>query len=325
MSGKTASAGTSPQPEQKKEKEKGRFRKELKTNKVLFIMLIPAILYFFVNNYLPIVGIYFAFTKFNFSGGLFGSPFCGMENFRFLWESGKLTMLTVNTICYNIAFILCGNVLQIVCAILLSRIGSKYFRKITQSVMFLPYFVSYVILNVIVYNLFNYDVGFLNGVIRSMGGAPFDAYNTPGVWPVLMVIFYLWKQVGYGTVIYLATITSIDPELYEAAEIDGATVFQQIRYITVPLLLPTFITLLLFSLGSIMKGQFDLFYQVVGNNGVLYSVTDIMDTFVYRSLKQDFDVGMSTAAGLYQSVFGFIVIMVTNTLIKRSHPEQALF
>ena len=248
-----------------------------------------------------------------------------MENFRFLWESGKLTMLTVNTICYNIAFILCGNVLQIVCAILLSRIGSKYFRKITQSVMFLPYFVSYVILNVIVYNLFNYDVGFLNGVIRSMGGAPFDAYNTPGVWPVLMVIFYLWKQVGYGTVIYLATITSIDPELYEAAEIDGATVFQQIRYITVPLLLPTFITLLLFSLGSIMKGQFDLFYQVVGNNGVLYSVTDIMDTFVYRSLKQDFDVGMSTAAGLYQSVFGFIVIMVTNTLIKRSHPEQALF
>ena len=227
MSGKTASAGTSPQPEQKK--EKGRFRKELKTNKVLFIMLIPAILYFFVNNYLPIVGIYFAFTKFNFSGGLFGSPFCGMENFRFLWESGKLTMLTVNTICYNIAFILCGNVLQIVCAILLSRIGSKYFRKITQSVMFLPYFVSYVILNVIVYNLFNYDVGFLNGVIRSMGGAPFDAYNTPGVWPVLMVIFYLWKQVGYGTVIYLATITSIDPELYEAAEIDGATVFQQIR------------------------------------------------------------------------------------------------
>lgn len=324
MSGKTLTAGTGAQP-QKGKKEKGRFRRELKTNKVLFIMLIPALLYFFVNNYLPIVGIYFAFTKFNFSGGLFGSPFCGMENFRFLWESGKLTMLTVNTVCYNIAFIICGNTLQIVCAILLSRIGRKYFKKITQSVMFLPYFVSYVILNVIVYNLFNYDVGFINGILRSMGGAPFDAYNTPGIWPVLMVVFYLWKQVGYGTVIYLATITSISPELYEAAEIDGANVFQQIRYITVPLLVPTFITLLLFSLGSIMKGQFDLFYQVVGNNGVLYSVTDIMDTFVYRSLKQDFDIGMSTAAGLYQSVFGFIVIMVTNTLIKRNHPDQALF
>ena len=308
-----------------KSKGKGRFLRELKQNKILFIMLIPALLYFFINNYLPIIGIYFAFTRFSFSGGLFGSPFVGMENFRFLWESGKLSMLTINTVGYNIAFIFTSNFMQILCAILLSRIGNKYFKKTTQSIMFLPYFVSYVILNVIVYNLFNYDVGFINGVLRSMGSAPFDAYNNPGIWRFLMVIFYLWKQTGYGTVIYLATITSISPELYEAAEIDGANVFQQIRYITIPLLVPTFITLLLFSLGGIMKGQFDLFYQVIGNNGVLYDVTDIMDTFVYRSLKQDFDIGMSTAAGLYQSVFGFIVIMVTNTLIKRGHPEQALF
>ncbi len=306
-------------------KKKSRFLYELSHNRVLFIMLIPAIVYFIVNNYLPIIGIYFAFTRFNFAGGLFGSPFVGMENFRFLWESGKLVSLTINTVGYNVAFILTSNVLQILCAILLSRIGSKYFKKITQSIMFLPYFVSYVILNVIVYNLFNYDVGFINGVIRSMGGVPFDAYNTPGIWRGLMVVFYLWKQLGYGTVIYLATITGISPELYEAAEIDGANVFQQIQFITIPLLIPTFITLLLFSLGGIMKGQFDLFYQVIGNNGVLYEVTDIMDTFVYRSLKQDFDIGMSTAAGLYQSVFGFIVIMVSNTLIKRNHPEQALF
>ena len=298
---------------------------ELKVNRVLFLMLIPAAVYFILNNYLPIFGMYLAFTRFNFADGIFRSPFIGLENFRFLWESGKLVKLTVNTVSYNLAFILIGNFMQIASAILLSRLGSKVFKKITQSVMFLPYFVSYVILNVIVYNLFNYDLGFFNGILQSLGQETYDFYNTPGIWPVILVILYIWKQVGYGTVIYLATITGISPELYEAAEIDGANVFQQIRFITVPLLVPTFITLLLFSLGGIMKGQFDLFYQVIGNNGVLYDATDILDTFVYRSLKQDFDVGMSTAAGVYQSIFGFIVIMVSNALIKRNHPEQALF
>lgn len=298
---------------------------ELKRNKILFIMLIPSAIYFVLNNYLPIFGMYLAFTRFNFADGIFGSPFIGFENFRFLWQSGKLMKLTLNTISYNVAFILIGNFMQIACAILLSRLGNRYFKKITQSVMFLPYFVSYVILNVIVYNMFNYDVGFVNGVIRSMGGQAYDFYNTPDIWPFILVVLYIWKQIGYGTVIYLATITGISPELYEAADIDGANVFQQIRYITVPLLIPTFITLLLFSLGGIMKGQFDLFYQVIGTNGVLYDKTDILDTFVYRSLKQDFDVGMSTAAGVYQSLFGFVVIMVSNALIKRNHPDQALF
>lgn len=306
-------------------KKKHGFLYELKVNKVLFAMLIPAAVYFILNNYMPIFGMYLAFTRFNFADGIFGSPFIGMENFRFLWQSGKLVKLTVNTVSYNLAFILIGNFMQILCAILLSRLGNKYFKKITQSVMFLPYFVSYVILNVIVYNLFNYDVGFFNGIFRSMGGQPYDFYNTPDIWPFILVILYIWKQIGYGTVIYLATITGISPELYEAADIDGANVFQQIRFITIPLLVPTFITLLLFSLGGIMKGQFDLFYQVIGTNGVLYDKTDILDTFVYRSLKQDFDVGMSTAASVYQSVFGFIIIMVSNALIKRNHPEQALF
>lgn len=321
----TADVKAIPKKEAVKVKKKRGILYELRVNRILFLMLVPAAVYFILNNYLPIFGMYLAFTRFNFADGIFKSPFIGLENFRFLWESGKLVKLTINTISYNLAFILIGNFMQIASAILLSRLGCKIFKKITQSVMFLPYFVSYVILNVIVYNLFNYDVGFINGVFTSMGQEPFDFYNTPGIWPFILVILYIWKQVGYGTVIYLATITGISPELYEAAEIDGANVFQQIRYITIPLLVPTFITLLLFSLGGIMKGQFDLFYQVIGNNGVLYDATDILDTFVYRSLKQDFDVGMSTAAGVYQSIFGFIVIMVSNALIKRNHPEQALF
>lgn len=321
----TAGIKAIPKQQTVKAKKKRGFLYELRINRILFLMLIPAALYFILNNYLPIFGMYLAFTRFNFADGIFKSPFIGLENFRFLWESGKLVKLTINTIGYNLAFILIGNFMQIASAILLSRLGCKIFKKITQSVMFLPYFVSYVILNVIVYNLFNYDLGFFNSILHSLGQEPYDFYNTPSIWPFILVILYIWKQIGYGTVIYLATITGISPELYEAAEIDGANVFQQIRYITIPLLTPTFITLLLFSLGGIMKGQFDLFYQVIGNNGVLYDATDILDTFVYRSLKQDFDVGMSTAAGVYQSIFGFIVIMVSNALIKRNHPEQALF
>ena len=319
-----ASKGNGAKTVIKKDKRDG-FWAELMRNKVMFLMLIPTATYFILNNYLPMAGIYMAFTRFNFSGGIFGSPFVGWENFRFLVASGKLWDLTLNTVSYNVMFILTDNVLQITLAIILSRLGSKLFTRITQSVMFLPYFVSFVILNVIVYNIFNFEIGFLNSFLRSIDQAPYDAYNQPNVWRFLLLFFHEWKGVGYGTVIYLATITGISTELYEAADIDGANVFQQIRYITLPLLFPTAVILLLFALGRIMRGQLDLFYQVIGNNGVLFAVTDILDTFVYRSLRLNFDVGMGTAAGLYQSVFGFVVIMCANTFIRKYQSEYALF
>jgi putative aldouronate transport system permease protein len=306
-------------------KKKNGVLSELKRNKVLFAMLIPALLFFLINNYSPMIGIYYAFTKFNFVGGLFGSQFVGLENFKFLFKSGKLLSLTLNTVGYNVVFIIVTNVIQIFCAILLSRLSSRIFKRVSQSVIFLPYFVSYVILNVIVYNIFNYDIGFLNSTRVGFGLEPYDAYSDPKVWPTLMVILYLWKQLGYGMVIYLATITGISQELYEAAEIDGANMLQQTIYITIPQLFPTFVILLLFSLGGIMRGQFDLFYQVIGNNGLLFDVTDILDTFVYRTLKHSYDIGMGTAAGVYQSIFGFAFITLVNGLIKRKHPEYALF
>ena len=301
------------------------FWQELKTNWVMFLMLVPTFVYFLLNSYMPMIGIYFAFTRYNFRDGLFGSPFVGLENFRFLFKSGKMLTLTFNTVTYNIAFILITNVLQIALAIILSRLSSKAFKRVSQSVIFLPYFVSYVTLNVIVYNVFNYEVGFLNSIRSRLGMEAYNAYGNPGIWRVLMVIFYIWKNLGYGMVVYLATITGISNDLYEAAEIDGATVLQQIRYITIPLLFPTFVILLMFALGRIMRGQFDLFYQVIGNNGVLYNTTDILDTFVFRTLKQDFDVGMSTAAGVFQSVVGFIIIVTVNGLIKRRDESYALF
>lgn len=288
-------------------------------------MLTPTLLFFLINNYFPMIGIYYAFTKFDFKGGLFGSPFIGLGNFDFLFKSNVLLNLTKNTMLYNLAFIFVGNILQVITAILLSELIGKGFRKTTQTLMFLPYFVSYVILSVLVYNLFNYEYGFVNTVLKSISIEPYDFYNNPTIWPFLILAFYLWKQLGYGTVIYLATILGISKDFYEAAEIDGANIFQSIRHITLPLLKPTFIILILFALGGIMRGQFELFYQMVGTNGVLYSVSDIIDTYVYRSLVSDFDIGMGTAAGLYQSVFGFVLIMTVNFIIKRKNPDYALF
>jgi len=304
---------------------KSGFLHELKKNRVLFIMLVPTFIFFIINNYLPMVGIYFAFSKYSIRGGLFGSPFIGMKNFEFLWKSNILLTITKNTIMYNIIFIFLGNILQVFSAILLSRLIGNLFRKVTQTLMFLPYFVSYVIMGVLVYNLFNYEIGFINTALRGFGMEPLDIFNTPNLWYALIPGFYMWKWIGYGTVIYLASILGISSEYYEAAELDGANVIQQIRHITIPLIKPTFIILILFALGNIMKGQFELFYQLIGNNGNLYASTDIIDTYVYRSLISDFDIGIGSAAGLYQSVFGFLLIVTVNFFVKRKNPDYALF
>ena len=298
---------------------------EFKRNWVLFLMLVPTVIFFMINSFLPMIGGYWAFTNFNFRDGLWASPFYGFKNFEYLWK-GDLVRLIRNTVLYNLVFILVGNVLQIFFAILVSRVTVTWFKKASQTLMFMPYFVSFVILNVLVYNLFEYNYGLVNNVVTSLGGSKIDFYNTPRYWPGLITFFYIWKNIGYGMVVYLATIMGIDTELYEAARVDGANVFQQIKSITLPLLKPTFIILLLYSLGSIMKGQFELFYQMVGTNGLLYKVTDIFDTYVYRiTTTQPMSIGPGTAAGLFQSVFGFILVMVVNWVVKRRNSEYALF
>lgn len=301
------------------------FIKEFKKNWVLFLMLVPTFVYFMINAYLPMLGVYFAFTSFNFRDGLFASPFIGFKNFEHLFRA-DLYRLTKNTILYNLVFILVGNVAQVAFAIFISQLVTRWFKRTTQTLIFMPYFVSYVILKVLVYNLFEYKSGVINTMLVASGLERIDFYNDPVYWPFLITLFYLWKNLGYGMVVYLATITGISDEYFEAAKIDGANAFQQIRYITLPLIKPTFIILLLYALGSIMKGQFELFYQLIGNNGVLYNATDIFDTYVYRiTTTQPLNIGIGTAAGLYQAVFGFVLIMVTNSIIKRSNPNYALF
>lgn len=299
--------------------------KEVKINYQLFLMVAPAVIFFFIFSYLPMTGVYFAFTNFNFADGLWRSPFVGLKNFEFLVNNDILLNITKNTILYNIAFIVFGSGTSILAAIILSEIKNRYFVKIAQSVMFLPYFISFVLVSAFVYNIFNYEYGLLNSIRNSLGMEPVNVYQITGIWKYIIVTFHIWKQLGYGTVIYLATIISIDASLFESADIDGANVFQKIWHITVPHIVPTFITILIFNIGSIMRGQFDLFWNIIGSNGNLYNATDIIDTFVYRTLTQKFDMGMATAAGLFQSVFGLIIVLTVNGIIRKKQREYALF
>ena len=299
--------------------------RQLMDSKILLLMCLPAIVFFVVFNYMPLPGVWIAFTNFNYRDGIFGSPFVGFKNFEFLIKSGQLWTLTRNTILYNLAFIVLGNILQIAIAIMLNEIRSTFFKKISQAAMFLPFFISAVLVGVIAFNLLNYDTGALNALIKETGGDPVKIYSTAGAWPLIIITVHLWQSTGYGSIVYFAAIMGIDRTLYEAASIDGATAWQRIRYVTLPSLKPTFIILVLFSLGSIMHGNFGLFWNLVGNNAVLFSTTDIIETSVYRMVLSQNNFTTSTAVGLYQSVFGFALVMTANWVVRRINKDYALF
>ena len=293
--------------------------------RILLLMCLPAIVFFFLFNYVPLPGIYVAFVKYNYRDGIFGSKFVGLQNFEFLASSGKLLSLTKNTILYNIAFILLGNFLAVFVAILLNEMRSKWFKKVSQTLMFLPYFNSQVLVGILVFNLLNYDTGFVNGILTRLGMERWQPYSDPSVWPVLLVIIYLWQQTGYNSVVYFASIMGIDGEMMEAAKVDGANGFQRIRYIILPSLKPTIVILLLFALGGIVKGNFGLFYNIVGTNPILYETTDIIETYVYRATMTDFNFMTASAVGLYQSIVGFVIVMVVNYVVKKIEPDYSLF
>jgi putative aldouronate transport system permease protein len=294
-------------------------------NRTLLFMCLPAILFFIAFSYIPMPFSYIAFTKFNYVKGIFGSPFVGFKNFEFLFTSGQLMLLLRNTILFNLAFILLGNFFQITFAILLNEVRSKRFKKYTQSMMFLPYFISPVLVSLLVYNLINYDFGFLSSLVRSMGGTMPKLYSQASAWPFIIVAVNLWQTTGYGTIIYFAAITSIDESMIEAATVDGANGFQRIRYIMLPSLKPTVIILLLFAMGGIVRGNFGLFYNLVGNNSVLFKTTDIIETYVYRALMNNFNFSQGSAVGLFQSVVGFGIVMIANTVVRRIESDYALF
>lgn len=301
------------------------FGKEVRRHWVLFLMLLPAVLFFIIFCYIPMPGAYIAFVDYNMGKGIFGSQFVGLRNFQFLINSGDLWRITKNTILYNLVFIFLGNFLQLFFAISISELASKWFKKVTQSIMLLPNFISMVIVGYFAYNLFNYDYGFANTILNALGFESHEFYSDQGIWKYIIVAFNLWHGTGYGMIVYLATITGISDEIYEAAYLDGCSLVQRIRYVTLPMMKSTVVLLILFSLGGILKGSFDLFYNLIGTNSVLYPQTDIIDTFVFRSLVGQFNFSQSAAVGFYQSLFGLILVLLVNFIVRKIDPDNALF
>jgi ABC-type polysaccharide transport system, permease component len=294
-------------------------------NRLLVLMSLPAIIFFLIFSYLPISGLVIAFKRYNYQDGIFGSPWAGLDNFRFFFISGKALLVTTNTFLYNIAFIIVNNILEIVFAIALVELTGKWFRKVTQSLMLLPYFISWVTVGMLVYGFINFDTGIVNGFLRTSGYEPIDIYNTPGYWPFLIILVSAWKSVGYGMIYYLAAVMNMDTEVSEAAQIDGANIFRRTWHLTLPHLVPTIVILILLAIGNIFRGDFGLFYQLVQNNGVLYDKTDVIDTFVFRSLLTTREEGMAAAAGFYQSALCFITIIAANFMVKKYDKDYSLF
>ncbi|MBO5033626.1 MAG: sugar ABC transporter permease [Lachnospiraceae bacterium] len=311
--------------EVEKKKYKVPFWKTVRKHWMLLAMLAPAVIYVVIFSYIPMTGIVLAFKNYQYSGGIYGSPWNGLDNFKALLVAGKLGQVTRNTLLYNIAFLILGVIFEMGSAILLNELLGKRFKKVAQSFMFLPYFISWVVAGAIMYNIFNYEKGVFNHILALFGAEPFDLYNTTWAWPIVLIFLKIWKQTGYGSVVYLAAITGLDQEMFEAASIDGASVWQRIRYITIPSLMPTMMILVLMGIGNIFRGDFGLFYQTVKSSALLQPVTDVIDTYVFRLLINNSDIGVSAAAGLYQSVLCFLTITVCNKLVKKVDPDYALY
>nr|WP_276949348.1 ABC transporter permease subunit [Acetatifactor muris] len=301
------------------------FAKKVRKNKILLLMLLPAVVYVIIFSYIPMGGIIVAFKRFSFTKGFLGSPWCGLENFRFLFISDKLWPLMRNTLLYNIAFITAGVILEVGFAIIVNELGSKWFKKVFQSFMFLPFFISWVVVLAIVDAIFGYDSGIINNLLQSLGMERFNVYVNAAPWPFLLVFFKAWKQTGYGSIVYLAAITGMDQEIVDAAEIDGANIWQRIRYITIPGLKPTIIIMTLLAVGNIFRGDFGMFYQLIGNNSVLLEVGDILDLYIYRAMVSSSNLGMASAAGFYQSILCFFTILAANWMVRKYDPEYSLF
>lgn len=299
--------------------------KKLKRYIPLYLMLIPGAVYLMINNYAPMAGIVVAFKNYNYQKGIFGSDWNGIKNFTFLFKTKDAWTITRNTICYNLVFIILGTIAAITVAILLSEIKNTRAKKTYQTIILLPFLVSIVVVSYIVYGFLSTEYGLVNHLLQRFGSDKISWYSTEKYWPVILVMVHAWKNIGYNTILYYATLMGIDTSYYETAVVDGATRWQRIRYITLPSLIPTISILTLMSISKIFYSDFGLFYQVPMNSGPLIDVTNTIDTYVYRGLMETSNIGMSAAAGVYQSVVGFILVITANKLVSKFDEDSALF
>lgn len=292
----------------------------------LLLLALPGMIYLIINNYIPMLGIIIAFKKMDYAKGILASNWIGLSNFKFLFSTPDAWVMTRNTLLYNLAFIIIGTVFAIGLSIMMNEVTGFFFAKYFQGTFLLPNLISMVVVSYLVFAFLNADTGlFPKSVFPALSIPDINFYTAPGYWPLILLIVFIWKNTGYASIIYLSSIAGIDKTIYEAARIDGATKWDQIRLITIPLLKPTIIILFLFSVGRMMYSDFGLFYQVTMNSGALYSTTQTIDTYVYRGLMQLNNIGMASAAGVYQSVIGFILVLGANFLVRKINPENALF
>lgn len=291
-----------------------------------YIMMLPALVYLFINNYMPMSGLVLAFKKYNVRKGIWGSDWVGLDNFKFLFSTKDAWVITRNTILYNLVFIVLGTAASIGLAVILNDITSKGRKKVYQTIVLLPYMISMVVVAYLANAFLASDTGFINNhILKPLGIESVSFYSEPGYWPFILVFLNIWKGTGYSCIMYLANMGGIDPGYYEAAALDGATRWQRFTKITLPCLKPTIITLTILSIGKIFYSDFGLFYQVPMQSGALFSVTQTIDTYVFYGLMNNGNIGMSAAAGFYQSMVGFILVLATNAIVRRFSKENAMF
>lgn len=301
------------------------FFSDVRRNPFSYLLLLPAMAYVFIFGYMTYPYIVIAFKKFNYQLGPWASPWVGLDNFTFFFKSSVAARVIWNTLYLNILFILTGTIMSLLLAVMLNEIRSKAFVRTTQTMMLLPYYLSWVVVSYMLMAVFSNKNGMANLILKFFGAKGIAWYTRADMWPGILVMMRMWKGAGMNAVIFLAAITGIDESIYEAAVIDGATRFQRIKHVTLPLVMPTVCIMTLLSVGKIMYGDFGMVYALIGDNGVLYPTTDIIDTYVFRVLRQTGDPSQAMAISLFQSVIGFVMVFGSNQLVRRFFGDGALF
>lgn len=305
-------------------KKKKKLVKKLKSYAPLILLMTPALVYFIMFHYAPMAGVVLAFKNFRYDLGIFGSPWVGLDNFKFFFTSNDAWRILRNTVGYSFLFIIVNNVAALTLALLLNEIKSKTMLKIHQTAMLLPNFLSWVLVGFITFIFLNPTSGVMNQFLELIGQDSVNWYQTPQHWPVILTTVNLWKGLGMSTIMYFASLLGVDPQLYEAARIDGASRFKQAIHISLPALMPVFTILMILAIGDTFRGDFGLFYQIPRNVGLLYPTTDIIDTYIFRGLRTG-DLSITAAVGLFQSAVGLVLILIVNKIVRKISPDNALF
>lgn len=300
-------------------------RRELSVHGALYLMALPGVIVLFVVAYLPMPGLILAFKNYRFATGIWGSEWVGFKNFQFLFSTGDAYRVIFNTLFLNLLFMTAALVGSLIMAVMLQEIYHRYIAKVYQSILFFPHFISWVIVGYFAFAFLNSDSGLVNNILASMGLAPINWYAEGGYWPAILVIISLWKGLGYFTIIYLAGMLAINPEYYEAARIDGANKFQEVWSVTLPLIRPLIIVNVLLAIGRILYANFDFIYNVTRDASLILSTTNVIDTYVYRSLVAVGNYNLASAAGFFQATVGLALVLLANWMVRRYEPDQALF